>query len=464
MNYIRQFNKNAVAGKSLIRKALDSSAAKGQALVPEKLEQVITNTVLRLSPELAMVETEFDNQKFHEFNRLTALPSAGGGMGENAVTPTKNSTYARDSVALKIIRRKGAVTNFLQDTSAKYIDASAAEMENHILAHAYDLATYTLYGNAEADAYTHSGLDTFISTNRFNQAVGGIVPTDLSFLDELIDENLERQGEFHKKCIVMSPKMLSLVSRLLTNVRLNQGIVGNGLTQVDVGGGWRLNAYRDIPIIASTAVRPKAQMGVIGTATAAGVGGASIPDSTQYFFRVAPVTYNGEELASAEVNQTTGAGGGNDNTITLSWTAHAGALYYKIYVGTATGVTPLRHVISAFTYDAQGTITGDKVSHVFTSAPNVASASAPAGMRSDVPLVATGGVAPEAVFFWDLDKYQGLGKYPYTNTAGSRFEGLVTVTPLAITDDNLPFLLKTYGALCPSYEATSAMVRGLRPA
>jgi hypothetical protein len=151
MNQIRQFNKNAVAGKSLIRKALDSSAARGQALVPQKLEQAITNTVLRLSPELAMVETEFDNQKFHEFNRLTSLPSAGGGMGENAVTPTRNSTYARDQVQLKVIRRKGAVTNFLQDTSAKYIDASAAEMENHILAHAYDMATYVLYGNAIAD-------------------------------------------------------------------------------------------------------------------------------------------------------------------------------------------------------------------------------------------------------------------------------------------------------------------------
>lgn len=464
INLIQQFNKFASENKSIIRKALDSSAGVAEALIPEHLEEVITNTIVRLSPELAMIAAEFDNQKYHDFNRLTALPAAGGAMGEGATTPTRNSTYARAQTQLKIVRRKGAVTNFLKDTSGKYIDAAAAEMENHLLAHVYDLATYILFGNAAADTYTFSGLDTFITTNRTAEAAGGAVPTSLGFMDDMIDENLDRQGSFHDKAIVMSPKMLSKVSQLLTNVRLNQGLQGQ-MSQVDIPGGWRLNAYRDIPIIVSSACRPNSTMGTITTATAAAVLGATIPDSTQYFFRVAAVTQSrGEQLASAEVNQTTGAAGGNDNTITLSWTAVTGALYYKIYCGTSTGTanTTLVRVISAFQYDGTGTITGNTTSLVFTSAPNTAGAEVPTELQTDIPLVATGGVPPEYVFFWDLDKFQGIGKMPYTNTGGSRFNGLVTIDPLAITDDFVPFLIKSYCALIDSYEATCSVHRGLR--
>jgi hypothetical protein len=84
------------------------------------------------------------------------------------------------------------------------------------------------------------------------------------------------------------------------------------------------------------------------------------------------------------------------------------------------------------------------------------------GTADDYPIVATGGVTPESVLLWDLDKYQGLGKVPYTNTGGDRFNGLVTMQPLAITDDNIPFLIRTYCVLCPSFEGTSVLARGLR--
>ena len=90
--------------------------------------------------------------------------------------------------------------------------------------------------------------------------------------------------------------------------------------------------------------------------------------------------------------------------------------------------------------------------------------SVPTGMQADVPLVQTGGVSPEYMFMWDLDEFQGMGKFAYTNSAGSRFNGLITLEPLAKTDDNLPFLVKTYGTMIDSWEATSYIVRGLRAA
>lgn len=457
---IRQFNKLASTRKGLIQKALTSATGAGEALIPEKLEEIVTNTVMRLSPELAVMKSRFDNQKWHEYNQLTKLPGAGGAMGENATTPTRNSAYARKSVELKVIRRKGSVTNFLKDTSARYIDASAAEMENHLLAHVYDLNTYIAYGNELADQYSFGGWDRYISTNRINEAFAGVVPSTLGFLDEMIDRNLEKQGEGHDRVFFMSARMLSKISQLLTNVRLTQGLV-SGLSQVNIGGGWRLNAYRDIPIITSSAFRPLATtpMGTV-TATAAGVK-SGITDDT-YYFMVAPVTYNGEELPSAEVNVATSS----NDTVTLSWTKPTTAepLYYKIYAGLATGGANLKlvAVMSAFTYDGTGSITGDATSFVFNADPDEPQASVPAHMQSDVPLGKSGDVPNETVALIDLDPYQGLGKLPYTNSGGSRFGGLVTMEPLAKTDDFLPFLIKSYAAVAPSFEATSVWHRNLR--
>ena len=453
---VRQFNRLANENKSLIQKALTSATNVGEALVPEHLEEIITNTIVRLAPEIAMITPRFDAQKFHEFNRLTALPDAGGAMGEGAVTPTRNATYARVSAELKVTRRKGAVTNFLQDTSANYIDAAAAEMENHLQAHVYDLICYMLYGNSVANSYTFNGLDYFIQTNRTNEALGGVVPTTLSFLDDMIDENLIRQGDSHRKAFVMSPKMISKISQLLTNVRLVQGLSGAGLSTVEIPGGWRLAAYRDIPIIASSAVRPQRTMGTISLASAGS--GAAITDD-EYFFKVSVVDWNGESLCSAEDSESTT----NADTITISWTAEAGALFYKIYEGLTTDTENLIRIIAAQTYDGVGTITGNVTSLVFTADP-AADTSVPTALQSDIPLQATGGVPPEYVYLWDLDEYQGMGKLAYTNSAGSRFNGLVTMNPLAQTDDNLPFLVKTYAALIDSFEATSLVHRGLRVA
>jgi hypothetical protein len=409
-----------------------------------------------------------------EYNQLTVLPAAGGFMGEGAVTPTYNSTYARKSVQLKVLRRKGAVTNFLQDASKNYIDAAAAEMENHLQAHVYDMIAGLEWGNADANAYAWDGLDKLIATNRTNNARGGVVPANLTFLDDAIDANLEKQGGQHKKVILASPKMQSLVSRLLTNVRLNQDH-GPGLGTVEIEGGWRLASYRDIPILPVSGMSPKAKMGTVTASTA--TSGGTIADGT-YWFNVAYVDYNGESEASTEISQICTGGAGNVHTLTLAWSAVTGALYYKVYVSTTTGTELLKVVLPAVTYDSAGTIAANVTGCVFTTTPSTANptltlsatsglttgptASVPTSMQLDVPLISTGGIRPESVILWDLDKYQGLGKVPYTNSAGDRFNGLVTMVPLAVTDDNIPFLIRSYLALCPSFEASSVMVRNLR--
>lgn len=470
---LEQYNALGAQRKTLIQKALTSQTGSGEALIPEKLEKIITNTVVRLSPEMAVIQPEFDNQKLHSFNRLKKLPRAGGFMGEGATTPTSQGSYERASVELKILRRKGAVTNFLQDTSKKFIDASTAEMENHLQAHVYDIINALKFGNAGANKYAFDGLDKIIKTNRYNESRGGTVPTDLSFLDDMIDANIRKNGAGHNKVLMMSPEMQSLVSRLLTNVRLMQGNAGT-LGHVEINGGWRLATYRDIPILPVADMGSGANAEQMSTVTLDATGEGTIP-AGNYFFQVSAVTLDGETLASTEVTDTIRA----NKSAKLQWTAVENASYYKIYCSKTTGTEKLVAVIPACTYDGTGTYVSEVTGVEITTDPSVKNptlklvatgsfdqpsitASVTDAMADDLPLVATGDIAPETVMLWDLDKYQGLGKVPYTNVGGDKFGGLVTMTPLAITDDNIPFMVKSYLALCDSFEATSYMIRGLR--
>lgn len=474
---IKQFNKYASENRSLIEKALTTATGVGGALIPENLEKIITDTLIRLSPELAMAEGKKISGKTHEFDRLIQRPSRGGAMGENATTPITNSKTTRDTVTLKVIRRKGKVTNFLIDTSEEFIDAAAYEMENHIQAHVLDIIYYMIWGNADANVYEFSGLEKFISTKHvaFNATAGGDVPTDLRFLDNMIDHSNRKGGARHTRAFLMSPEMLSKISSLLTNVRLNQGLQGAGLTQVEIGGGWRLNAYRDIPIIETTSLAPVEAMSPTVTVSADGTTGGSFSDGTYYFY-VAPITYEGEQLPSAEKSVTL-SGGGSTQKIKIDLSAPHGTtdydgnayynvLAYKIYFGTSSGVIncTLLKIVSAFTYDSEGAPTGDNgVDSSISITTATPGNDVPTHLQSDFPLQASGGINAQSIVLWDTDPIQGLGKLPFTNKPGDRFEGLVVTKPLAETDDFINFLIKSYTALTPAYEATSYWLRNIRP-
>jgi len=463
---INQYNKYRES--NLLQKALTSATGVGEALIPQNLEKEITNTIIRLSPEMALVYMKKIAGKTHEFNRLTALPRTGGAMGEAASTITSNSQTIRDNVQLKIIRRKGEITNFLQDTSQEYIDAAAYETENLLQQHIYDLINTIVYGNGTANPYEFDGLDTLISTNRLLPTDRyGDTLADLSTFDTMIDKSNRAGGARHKRCLIMSPELLSKTSQLLDNVRLNQGLLQGGLTQVNINGGWRLNAYRDIPIIESTGTRPTNEdtalttyYGTLGSSTAA-TGGTVAADT--YYIQIAAVTEEGEQLASAEITQVTT---GTTSTLTITWEFVANAYRYKIYSSGTTSVDKtLVRVVAADEYNAVGTITGKTESYTFLTNPLAADTSVPTSMQSDVQLEKeTAHDVPEQVFLWDLDPIQGLGKVPFTNSGGSRFSGIVTIEQLARTDDNIPMLIKSYLALTPSFERTSIYKRGVRTA
>lgn len=467
------FNQFVKTDPTALQKALTTASGVGQGFSPQSLEKNVTDTVIKLQPELALITGVPIASRTHDFNRKTALPNPAGAMGESATTPDTNSKNALDTVTLKIIRRRGKITYFLKDVSREYMNVQQYEMQNQLQAHALDLRNYLLYGNKAANAYEFDGLDTLITTNRINQARGGVVPTSLKTLDDMIDRNIRKGGAGHKKVFGMSPEMLSCLSRLETTVRKTDDVKGGAFGLIEIAGGWRLQSYRGIPIIETTATRPVQTM--LPTVTLAGVAsGGSLSNGT-YYIQVAPITYEGEQLACTEVSVTLSAGGSAQRIkVTLSdihkdADGNINTYAYKIYGSATSGAETLLKIQTAYTFGSDGTpsttvFNGTSGQDFYITSMTYDSTTVTSAQSSDVPYVSTGGIAPESIYLWDIDPIQGLGKFPYASTGGSAYGGLVTVQELYQIDDYIHFLIKTYGALAPSYEATSCWSRGHRVA
>jgi hypothetical protein len=479
---LKQFNKHIQNNWNLIEKALSTSNA--SALIPEQLDKEITNILQRLSPEISLLNLKKISGNVWSFNKYTAIPSIGGAMSETGSTPVRESTYTRDTVTLKEVRRKGRVTDFLQDASEEVLDAVAIEMENTLLAHIYDIINYALYGNANANVYEFSGVDYYVgeitTTNHYNRIVKaryGTTPTTLKELDDMIDYSNRKGGNKHARTLVMSPEMASLFSRLTTNVRDNREVKGRGFEQAVINGGWRLWAYRDIPIIESSSTSPVETMPTV-TVTGTTGAGSGLGGATTLYFKIAPVTKDGEQLACAEVSQAITT----EDTITLGWTPTtdaagvATAYRYRVYCSNTAGggsnAEKLVAIIPGHIYSS-GAYSSNTNEVTFTSNPASANPTmtAPAAVTNTVPTHMQDDIAyeqeslhgvPETVILWDLDPVQGLGQAVYTNTKGSSLNGLVTSEELAKTDAWREFLLRSTLSLADRYEATSYMIRGLR--
>lgn len=450
-NFLRQ------GGSELIRKALTSATGSGEALIPQFLEKLITNTVIRLTPEFTFIKPQFGAQKLHEFNKITSLGTGYKSMGEVAVTPTVNSSYTRSNVTLKVTRSKGLVSDFEQEASANFVDALATEIEQQIRAQVYALNFLNMYGNSTANAYAYDGWDNYITTNRSNAGFSSgapTVPTSLKPWDDMIDASNRRGGAMHDRAFIMSPEMTSLMSRLTTNIVRYQE---NGDMSYEVYGGWRLATYRGIPIVQSS-YTSGAGASTMGTVTAASNGTGTLSDGTYYF----QVSYlddaGGESMASAQSSVTL-SGGGSTQAIQLSFTAVPSAQFYKVYYSATTGLSAkvCIGIVAACAYDSAGT---PGAATTTIQLANVSASAAAATYASDKPLtLKSGGANAETIWLIDFDTIQGLGKFPYTNN-GTQGNGMISMRPLYNNDAGIPFLIYTHGAICPSYEATSALTRG----
>jgi len=392
-----------------IQKALDSTT--GAALIPESLAPVVVEYAKKLNPLMGILRWNKAAGKTHEFARRTALPSAGP-EGEGAVTASSRSSYTRDSVQLKIVRTRGGVTGFESAATASFADALQTELNGAVESQAYSIEQQMLWGNSE-DPYQIDGLDALVAANLID--VNGTI--QLSDLDEMIDLVRDSGAKRDPLLLIMSNKMLSKVSSLYVSQFSLQ------LPSTDVRGGYRLSAYRDVPILESSFLRPAATMGSVSLQ--AGSGG-SLAAGT-YYVRVSAVTQDGETVACASNSVAVSASG----KITVDWTSSVveGALLYKIYATEANGdagTETLQLVVPGRSYDGDGTPGADATSAI-------------------VDEYVSGGNLPldsgdETVYLVDLNPDQGL-EVEYLGSSP------VIIERLARTADSEEFLLKTYFAL-----------------
>lgn len=458
-------------GYEMLRKALTASDPNsGQALIPQFLEKLITNTAIRLVPSWEYNAFQYGAQRRHEFNYSSALGVVGGAQGEMAAAVSNNSTNNRTAVDLKVIRRPGTVTWFLKESSAAYIDALAYEIERQITAQVYSLSLYSFFGNEQANSYEFTGRDTYIKTNRFQDGFTTGTPTllsDLKYLDKMVAASNRAGGYSHRRAWIMSPEMAMRIRQLTTTV-LQYQEVGKGRQEPGVGIGYYAAAYLDIPILPSsfTGGIGATQMGTV-TATSGGTTGGSFSDGT-YGFRVEVIDDKGQGMAAAKSSVTL-SGGTATQKVTLSFTAVNNALWYRVYFSATNADTDMKlvKVVCAQSYDGTGAVTGG-ISSISVLAPTAdttvtntssSTSSFAPDMSGDFSNRAVSSVNSENIYLIDFDAIQGLGKMPYCNV-GDRAEGPISLLRLPPSYQGENFSIYSHVAIAPSYEATSCVSRG----
>jgi len=423
--------------------ALQLTTAEGGVLSPESLEPIIVELVRKLSPLVAGITVVQSNGKTHEFNKRTALPEAYY-EGENAATPSSNSTYARVAVPLKIIHAKGGVTGFQQAASKKFVDSFVKEMSGSAQSMAWAIEFGVMWGNATADQYQFDGADVYISTNRLDK--NAVI--SLRFLDDMIDPILNA-GVVDRSTLAfyLSPQMLSKISTLQTEARIP-------VDKVKYAGGLEMQSYRGIPLVPTSFTRPTSQMSAPVLADG-GTSGAMVTAGT-YRYKIAAVTTFGEQWISDETTITLSAG---QNQCDVSWTAVTGARLYKIYRtvnGGAADTEKYLTTVAAKTYDGSGSITGNNTSYKDGAADSVITASV------DYPLDFTN--KDEVIFLLDLDASKSIEIAGLRNQQGEQVKNLIQMLPLARTKDVEEFLLVSYLALVYKGDIFNAMLRRVRVA
>jgi hypothetical protein len=438
--------------KSEIRKALEVSGT-GQYLVPEDVEPLIRYNLQKLSPLTAMVPVITADGHIHEVVRRTAHNAGARFEGESTAPSYSESTFERRTVTMKILRTAGQVSDFQQSAARSFADSLAEEVESALqgLKNLFEYSTVWGAGNDifTGDAYQYSGVYPWLLNDG---SLVNIVDADgtitLEDLDAALDATKEAYGEFRNDPYVFlaSGGMISKISGL-------QSKINRDVQMVEFEGGFRMATYREIPIVNSGYLKPLATTTSPAVTAAAGGDGTGNLTDDEYFYQVASITINGEQIAGTE-DSVTLSGGGSDQNVDLSWTADSTALLYAIYRGLTTGTDNLEliDIIAAKTYDSTGAVDGSVEAYDDTTAltPTYSSVH---------PMAA----AEETLFLVNLSTRNGLARPILNPTLGDPVNELVRFAPIPVSSDSYAFRLKSYHAVQVPWGQSCAVIRRAKP-
>ena len=432
-----------------LNKALQT-ASSTSTLYQTDLAPQIYDILLKTLPMISIFGPEQAQGPVHQFRKRTALPTAWA-QGELSDPDFRTASYSLTSVPLKIVRSWNGVSSFAQTLTQRWVDQYQEALGTSVEGLANTLEFMFLHGSVN-DSYQFDGLHSIIAKDTVagtDYNVGGNVMNlanaslQLSDLDNMIDRmKAYRNGNQDQHVIIASRNMISRISGLQTRVQ-------RFVTPIEFEGGFRMESYRGVALLPSDIVQPTA--GATSPALSGSItSGGSLAAAT-YYYAIASITINGEQLPSAATSGITSAS--TNNTAALTWTADTNAKLYRIFRGTTNTIANMVEIatIPALTYDANGNITGA------VAAYNDTGATTPTAVK---PL-ATGG---EILVGANVSKNErGNRVLGAVSVLGEKMDNWLSYVPLATTNGAFRFMLEMFTALKVPYPTANIVVRNAKP-
>ena len=437
--------------KSELRKALTASSASGTALIPEDLEPMIRANLLELSPLTSMVPLVRADANYHRVVRRTAHNDSAWFEGEMTDASYDQSTYARRSVEVKILRTHGQVSDFMVSSSRSFTDVMVDEIESATegLADLFEYSTVWGFGDDlphSGDAYQYSGIYAWALEDGNTDSILDLDGTvTLTAMDSVMDATMHayRNVRDMQWLWLMSPQMNSKVTGLQTLIR-------RAVPTLTFEGGFEMETYRGVPILKTGFTRPAGTTtSPAVTAAVAGTGGGFALGDGLYRYKIASITLYGEQVAGTADSDTVTTA--THDTVDLTWTADANAKLYAIYrtlagEADADDNYDLIDVIAAKTYNADGSVNTSVAAYSDTGLTG----------DSNVHPLASG---DEHIFLVGLGQRQGVSRPVLVPEIGEPMDALVNYVPLTETTDSLQFRLKSYHTLQVPWGQLQGMIR-----
>lgn len=414
---------------SELKKALLTSVS-GSALIPEDLDSVLHEELLKLQPLAEILDVVQAEGKTHEYNVRSSHPQ-GWFEGETTPMAQQSGTYTRATVQLKIARIWGGVTGFGQAVTEAYINALETEIMGAVEGMA-DVFEYGLmWGIADdigftGDAYQYSGIiPRLLKYAPTNVVDAGGNKVELADLDSAIAKTTFRRTRTDPRMWVMGVQMKQVADGLQTKVQIP-------LTQVELADGKiAMSAYDNIPIWESDFIVPQSTSTSPTLADAIAAGGSLA--NGDYNYKISSITIYGEQVVSAASGGVT-AGTGNNKT-NLTWTADTNAKSYMIWrQDGGSGDYTLLDIIPAKTYDSAGTVNG------------VVEAYTDDGTKTKIAVkpLETG---EQNILLLNYNPARGASFVGMVDDMGQQTGKILSYVELARTKDSYDFFLKSYHAL-----------------
>ena len=312
------------------------TAVGASALIQKQIDPVLLEYVRRYAPLVRATPTKPWSSNVYFFNQRTSLV-AGGFVTDGGARPVSTSTYVQNQFNIRQFQAVGAVTGYSEAVTSDLIGSlRAKEIQGAHQGVLWDIETAMLWGNQAATQFgpypQFDGLDVIASTysgssqNAINWADAAFTLGTLDQVIDMVEQNVAAPVESTDWMFAASPTLNSRITQLLTQQQ-------RFIDQVEVAPGLIVNSYRNVPIVKSSFLSPRAN--VFGTVTSGTTTTTGVLAAGTYKYKVAPVINRfGEIQASAEVSQA--AGGGDTSIITLSFTPVTGpdgalANLYKVY-------------------------------------------------------------------------------------------------------------------------------------